>query len=522
MATRAWTGLIVFACLFGASIAHAQQRTSPSYPAADIEAPSRNATEVELDSDMVPAKPRVDLLPANYQPEERGAGAADAGIDAQLAASGEGAFTRSCVGCHDAAKSMGKSKSVAQWRATVRRMAAKDGAEVDSSDVEPIAAYLAANAGGGVAAGKGGDGETTVTVFGTLSPTWRGGNDNLQNSGFFPDAWVGVSFQNSSAVSGRATACMSCHTEPGEGSRIEVVEAALRLDLFKAVGCDASRAKASVDFGRLVVPFGAFAQQSNPGVYRTVSKPLMYNMGFRILDEDLGDPVLPMPYSDEGAVLNLGAEIVEDVHVSWDAYVVNGLQGSAEGIDFDLSRDYVASNTHPAIGTRLTLGNQMLKLGSSLMSGQSSPTGGVGANGDNLYYRIYGFDATFRLEDVLRVQFEYARRDSDRIVENPDEVLTRDHVSGYYVEGEVLIVRWKDTGRRITFLARYDAQSRDSIAPPPESSLSTGVFTVNRFTYGFNFALTGGSVFMINHERWSLPDGLGHTDVLGVRWACSF
>ncbi|MCE9526538.1 MAG: hypothetical protein K8R36_10840 [Planctomycetales bacterium] len=280
-------------------------------------------------------------------------------------------------------------------------------------------------------------------------------------------------------------------------------------------GCRNPALKASVEAGRIVVPFGAFASQSNPGVYRTVSKPLIYNMGQRIQDGDLGDPVLPMPYSDEGMVLNLGAPVLGDVVASWDLYAVNGLQGGGDGIDFDQSRDYVDNNTSPSAGSRVTVGNQYLKLGGSFMSGEFTPTGGADPTGQKLNYWVYGYDAVFRVNDILRVQFEYARRDNDRIASGDT---TRDHVDGYYVESELLVNR----ANRISFLARYDRQSRVSLAPPPESILSTGSFTVARFTYGINMILPGGSLLMINHERWFLPDGLPRTDLLGVRWACTF
>lgn len=441
--------------------------------------------------------------------------------DSQLIAAGQIAFSNSCLSCHDANKSLAKRKSLSQWRSTVQRMATKDGAEVAAGDVEAIATYLASLGGGETAtAGGASQGEASITVFGTISPTWRGGSDDLQNGGFFPDAWVGVNVQTGTALSGRVTSCVSCHAEAGEGSRLELVDAVLRLDLNRAMNpcCADPLIKASVEAGRFVVPFGAFAQQSNPGVYRTVSKPLIYNMGLRVRDGDLGDPVLPMPYSDEGAVLSTGALVAGDVYVNWDAYAINGLWAEVSGIDFDLSRDYVDNNNQPAVGTRVTLGNQMLKAGGSVMSGQSSPTGGLGVAGRDFNYLIYGYDAVFRYEDILRVQFEFARRDSDRIVGDPVQIFTRDRVLGYYLESELLLSR--DHG--VSLLARYDRQNRHSIAPPPESVLPNGSFDVSRFTYGLNFTLAGGSTLMINHERWFLPAGQNRIDVIGVRWACSF
>jgi hypothetical protein len=435
--------------------------------------------------------------PANAGPEEIPAGpttpmaaqpqAADRERYEALVAVGETAFNNACTLCHDADKALSKRKSLGQWRATVERMAAKDGAEVAARDVEAIAAYLA-SLGAAPASGDlppvafpvvADEAAPGVIIYGTLSPTFRGGNSNLQNPAFFPDAWVGVGVQTASPLSGRVTSCISCHTEPGEGSRIELVEAALRLDLIKTMGHRDLPWKSSIEGGRFVVPFGAFAQQSNPGVYRTVTKPLIYNMGFRVFDGDLGDPVLPMPYADEGAAFNLSAPLFSDVVASWDAYAVNGLQGTADGIDFDLSRDYIDNNAKLAGGTRVTIGNPMLRLGSSFMAGDAAPTGGVGPNHDALFYRVYGFDAVFHFRDLVRFQFEYARRDSDRIVNNPGSTLTRDHVEGFYLEGEVLLSQ----AYGISFLARYDRQARGSIAPLPDSSLTIGSFAVNRMTY---------------------------------------
>ena len=438
---------------------------------------------------------------------------------AALVVAGEAAFGKSCVACHAADQALAKRKTLPQWRATVERMAAKDGADVPAGDVAAIAAFLASLGGADVAAAELGAPPLPVSpiaIYGTVSPTWRGGSSDLQNPGFLPDVWAGLAVQATPALSARATACISCHTEAGEGSRLELVEAALHLDLQQALGRQGSPLRAAIDAGRFIVPFGAFAQQSNPGVYRTVTKPLIYNMGLRVFDGDLGDPVLPMPYSDEGANLNVSGLLWNDVVASWDTYVVNGLQGGADGIDFDLSRDYVDNNSQPAVGTRLTVGNSLLRLGSSLMTGNAAPTGGIGPAGDALNYRLYGFDAVFHYQDLFRFQFEYARRDSDRLVNTT--TLTRDHVSGFYLEGELLL--WRAAG--LSLLARYDQQDRTSVAPPPESSLSTGTFAVTRYTYGLNWRLPGGSLLMIDYERWNLPTGLPRQDVIGVRWSYAF
>lgn len=484
--------------------------------------------------DVLPAtEPAGDKPPKsvdNSTPDDgEHAAAPSAKPDPRLLGIGKLAFDCRCIQCHDAQKSLQKMKSLSGWRSTVQRMAQKDGAEIPSQEMEPISAYLASlnpTSSGNVANSAEGNAldqaseERNLAIYSTFSPTWRGGNGDLQNPGFVPDIWAGVAWQSStSALSARATACFSCHTEAGLGSRIEMVEAAVRLDLsFLLTGCRGTVLRSAAEAGRFIVPFGVFAQQSNPGVYRTVSKPLMYNMGFRVSDGRWGDPVLPMPYSDEGAKLDFTLDLTDAINTTLNVYVVNGLQGANDGIDFDLSRDYVDNNRRPAVGGRWTIGSAGVRFGASYMSGVFSPTGGVGPANSNLSYQIFGADVQARWKDLLRFQAEYARRDSDRIVNLPGQLLSTDATEGVYVEAELLVHRkWA-----VSLLSRYDWQRKNSPLPPPGSDLTVGQFSVQRVTTGMNKVLPGGSLLMFNHEYWIFPQGYSNIHVWGMRWAASF
>ncbi len=48
------------------------------------------------------------------------------------------------------------------------------------------------------------DGGSPVTLFGTVSPTRRGTNENIQNSGFFPEVWLGAAMDQG-VISARIT-----------------------------------------------------------------------------------------------------------------------------------------------------------------------------------------------------------------------------------------------------------------------------------------------------------------------------
>lgn len=96
--------------------------------------------------------------------------------------------------------------------------------------------------------------------------------------------------------------------------------------------------------------------------------------------------------------------------------------------------------------------------------------------------------------------------------------MIQERVGGCYLEGEWLFSR----RRHLSLFARYDNQLRHSPLPPPASQIPTGSFTVQRFTYGLNWTLPGGSLLMVNHEHWFLPGNLGSADVIGLRWAVTF
>ena len=433
-------------------------------------------------------------------------------------AAGREAFSRDCTSCHDAQRALSKRKNLGGWRSTIRRMASKAGANIPSSDWDAIAAYLAAGTDPAQADGANAPGaaapvqsekqaeEPTLSAYGVLSPLWRGGTkDSLQNPGFFPELWVGAAWQPQGVVSGRVTACISCHNEIV--SRVEVVEATLRLDLAKWFQNPNSRVQANIDAGRFIVPFGAFSAQVSPGAFRTVTPPLIFNMGQRVANT--GVAVLPMPYADEGANFHASLPVDQDLDVTIDSYLVNGLQGNNLGIDFLQSRDYVDNNSRPSAGGRVTLGNHYVRAGGSITGGQFNfPVAGFTPG---LYYQIVGFDIAAHYEDIVRVQAEYARRDMDTFVASfpSPPTIGSDRTSGYYVEGELRVYEKP----RISLLARYDGQDHRMILSDAPH--------VRRLTAGVNISLPGGSLLMINYERWWLAL-FPNVDVVGIRWAATF
>ncbi|HLJ93560.1 MAG TPA: hypothetical protein VKU02_10265 [Gemmataceae bacterium] len=528
-ARRLPCSVLAWVLLFLGSIvswAHAQEAgTQKPEPAPSAQEPN------------TPTKPKE--APANGAAAS-GAPGSTPKFDPAVVSAGQAAFERDCTKCHDAARSLERTKDIAGWRATVTRMAAKRGADVPSSDIEPIAVYLtsrntpaatgAPSEGGAAAptvpaAASAASAEmSSLSAFATLSPQWRGGNDHLQNPGFGPLAWVGASWQGK-IVSVRATLCVTCHgvQEPGLISRVEPVEAAVHVELTEYLQCFCKGIKGGIDAGRFVVPFGAFSAQVDPSLYRTVSTPLIFNMGQRIFNQDLSFPVLPMPYADKGINFNLAVPLGDcgtgPISATMDTYLVNGLIGSGNGVDFLQSRDLFDNNDRVAGGARVTVGDPYIRTGASVTTGRfDDPNAAVAPTG--LYYTIFGYDVQAHYKRLFRFQAEFARRESDRfgILANGAAIFT-EAIYGYYLEAEAR--PWEKC--RVSFLTRYDSQRHNSPLPPSGSSLPTGNFNVERVTLGINIELWHQSLLMFNYERWLLPEPAHpRADIFGVRYTVTF
>jgi hypothetical protein len=503
---------------------HAQEPGAPTKP-KDAQAAQEAGTQPQ---------------PKETQPK----GATGQRFNPEVISAGMAAFERDCTKCHDAARALERTKDLAGWRATVRRMAAKRDADIPNADLEPIAEYLTsrsapaaeaaaekeqpaapgAPAAPSPAAAAPPPETSALTTFATLSPQWRGGNNHLQNPDFGPLAWVGAGWQGK-IVSARVTVCITCHgvQEPGFISRVDPVEVAVRVDLSDYLEPFCHGMKGAVDAGRFVVPFGAFSAQSDPSLYRTVSTPLIFNMGQRIFNQDLGFPVLPMPDADEGINLNLGIPLGDcgtgPITATFDGYLVNGLEGTGSGVDFLQSRALVDNNVRVASGARLTVGDPYVRAGTSVTTGRfDDPNANIAPRG--LYYTIYGFDVQAHYKRLFRCQLEYARRESNRVgTLGTGSALFLEAVSGFYVEAEAR--PWEKC--RVSLVTRYDYLSHSGPLAPPGSTLPVGAFDVERFTVGINIELWHQSLLLVDYERWLLPE-LAHAtaDVFGVRYTITF
>ncbi len=456
------------------------------------------ANEADRDGvDTQSASPSTSALLS--QMEATGQGDRGDGGDAQAA------FLNRCSQCHDTERATSKLKTREEWLATVRRMSEKTGSNILKSEIEPITDYLA-SLNAAEPAPDDADrtppvktvlAESSVTVNGTVSLLWRKGDMQVENEGFSPDVWVGADWRpKDSPFRAQVMACTTCHDNGSGGLNAELVEGSFTADLIHMMtGRSADERDSDVELeakaGRFIVPFGAFSGLAHPGVYRTISNPLMYNMGRRV---GYYEPVLPMPYADEGVDLHLGVPVPAGFAVQLDGYAINGLQ---EG-GFTPSRSWHDNNSNTALGGRVTLGSSWIVLGGSFATGELQASGNPTTN-----YQLEGGDVTLRYRDYIRGYFEYARR-----VEDTTPTL-ESTFSGHVVEVEGLL--WRNP--KISMLVRYD-----NIMNP----VLYGGATIERFTWGPNITLPGGSLLIINHEHWMHDDPLQNEDIVGGRWVVSF
>ncbi|MCI0333263.1 MAG: hypothetical protein L0228_08580 [Planctomycetes bacterium] len=448
-------------------------------------------------------------------------------LDPDLVRQGQGFFEESCTVCHDAERATNKRKSLAGWLGTVRRMAAREGADIPASQHTAIATYLASlnpayqtpdekeeedgepaqdpeDQAAAVLAAAEAD-VPPFTLNGTLSPVWRGTDPEVENKGFFPDVWVGIDWRPpNSPVSGKVTVCASCHGTNNDGLGVELVEASATLDLCHLLTREPPeerphcRMAAELEMGRFIVPFGAFSERVHPGALRTVSLPLMYNMGRRVGPIGPGQPVIPQPYSDEGVNLHLEYDLKGDWDVTFDSYAVNGLQFGGPGVFF-FSRSYMDNNSNVAVGGRSTIGNQHWRFGSSVAGGELQDDGAPLQT-----YSLAGGDASYRHGEFFRAYYEYAIREEDSFP-FPDSGSV---AYGNLIESEVLLLKKP----KVSFLARYDTL---------EHRGALGHMSTERFTYGFNWVLPGGSLLILDHEHW-IYETRSPANIFGLRWTTAF
>jgi hypothetical protein len=289
-----------------------------------------------------------------------------------------------------------------------------------------------------------------------------------------------------------AKACFSCHG-------IEFDHVMLDWMPYK---------KFNVQVGRLAIPFGEFSNRVDPSGHKSVSAPLIYDMGRMVYGEksamNLG--VLPLPYTDTGVLVYGQFFILNALQVWYGAYATAGLRGGND-LDFIATRAiyYTDNNRVPAAGGRVV--TTYASEGGSLLGDVSvgaSATAGRYDRDAKLGYVAWGADASMQLwRFTLRGEYATRQTDLDPKATYPyalvDPWISKD---GWYgeVEFPVPIV-----DRYVSAALRYDELHRRGTPLSASSPLSTDS-AIQRYTAGLMIIPAPSLYLKVGYEYWSATD----------------
>jgi hypothetical protein len=311
-------------------------------------------------------------------------------------------------------------------------------------------------------------------------------------SGVTIDAMVKMGVDVNDDLTFSAKACYSCH-----GIEFDNV----MLDWMPS-------SKFNVQVGRIPVPFGEFSNRVDPSGHKTVSAPLIYDMGRMAYGEksamNLG--VIPLPYTDTGVLLYGQFFLGDKVQVWYGFHGVAGLRGGND-LDFIATRSiyYTDNNRVPAGGGRVVMtwasGGEGLigdvSLGASATAGRYDKAAELG-------YLAWGADATAQIGRVtLRGEYATRKTDLDPSASYPyalvDPWLSKE---GFYGEVEFpvpVVDRWASG------VVRYDELRRKGTPLSAASALSTDS-TIQRYTAGVMIIPAPSLYLKIGYEYWNATD----------------
>jgi hypothetical protein len=311
-------------------------------------------------------------------------------------------------------------------------------------------------------------------------------------SGVTIDAMVKMGADVNDDLTFSAKACFSCHGVEFDNVMVDWMPST----------------KFNVQAGRLPIPFGEFSNRVDPSGHKTVSAPLIYDMGRMIYGEksamNLG--VLPLPYTDTGVLFYGQFFIADALQVWYGAYATAGLRGGND-IDWIATRSlyYTDNNRVPSGGGRVVV--TYASEGGSLLGDVSvgaSATGGRYDRDAKLGYLAWGADASLMLGRAT-LRGEYATRKTDL---DPDAaypyVLVDPWLSkeGWYGELEFpvpVVDRWVSAG------LRYDELRRKGTPLSASSPLSIDS-AIQRYTVGLMIIPAPSLYLKVGYEYWSSTD----------------
>jgi hypothetical protein len=311
-------------------------------------------------------------------------------------------------------------------------------------------------------------------------------------SGMTIDAMIKLGVDVNDDLTFSAKACFSCHGVEFDNVMIDWMPST----------------RFNVQAGRLPIPFGEFSNRVDPSGHKTVSAPLIYDMGRMVFGEksamNLG--VIPLPYTDTGVLVYGQFFLGESIQVWYGGYATAGLRGGND-LDFIATRAiyYTDNNRVPSTGGRVVM--TYASEGGSLLGDVSvgaSATGGKYDREGKLGYFAWGADASAQLGRVT-LRGEYASRETDLDPDASypyaliDPWLSKD---GWYGELEFPV---PVIDRYVSAALRYDELHRRGTPLSTSSPLSTES-SIQRYTAGVMIIPAPSLYLKVGYEYWAGTD----------------
>ncbi len=309
--------------------------------------------------------------------------------------------------------------------------------------------------------------------------------------GITPDGSLKVGVDVNDDLSFSAKACISCHG-------IELEHANLDFQ---------PKTWFNVQFGRLAVPFGEYANRVDQSGHKTTSAPLIFDMGRSAYADrsNFNGPVVMLPYVDTGVMVYGQFFLGSSVQVWYGGYGVAGLKGSGD-VDWMAMRSvpYTDNNRTPAYGGRLALtlttepGGLLgdVSLGGSYTGGRFDKSGRLRYDAVAADLAIPFWRFTLRGEAALR------RTRLDPTAPGYAYQVVDDFFDkrGFYAELE------HPLGRYLNLVYRYDLLERLGAPLPGSAAALTPDSRMTRATAGLLITPAASLFVKLSYEYWR-PSG---------------
>lgn len=311
-------------------------------------------------------------------------------------------------------------------------------------------------------------------------------------TGITPEAAVKMEVDVHESLSFSARVCFSCHG----------------LEIDRAHVDFTPTAAFNIQAGRIGVPFGEMSVRYDPTSHRSVSKPLIYDMGRMAYGgrSAFNFGVIPQPYVDTGVVLYGQVWPTENFQLWYAGYAVGGLRG-VNDFDFASMRTsfYVDNNNEPAGGGRLVMtisgsdpdsAFKDFSLGVSGMYGHYDPD-------RRRAYTALGADTSLRVGPVtVRAEAAFIR-----VELVPDQTLYRyELIDTYYDKAGFFVELEHPLGSRFMSLYRFDAMVRKGNVVSTADPLMSPNSQILRYTQAFQLLLSSSMYLKASYEYTWMND----------------